>query len=249
MNRLLAYWVGQANLWRNRNLEWWAPYVTALYISGAIIIMGAKFDDLVNLDLNEIGDFAAGVFGPVAFLWLILGYLQQGKELKASTQALKLQAEELNNTVTQQSLMVASQERSLINYENSIEPLLKALVVYADWDEGDFYCTVSIENFGDYCELISVHSYAKSGASSTVSLDPLFPNDLVTFRVPSLSEYEDFQVTVEYTARSGISNSQMFEMKSYYYEEDGKHGYTVKKIPFLSSSYYRSPLSNLAAQV
>ena len=154
---------------------------------------------------------------------------------------MRLQAKELNNSVKQQSLMVASQERSLINYENSIEPLLKALVVYADWDEGDFYCTVSIENFGDYCELISVHSYAESGVSSTVSLDPLFPNDLTTFRFSSLSEFEDFQVTVEYTARSGIMNAQVFEMKSYYHEEDGKYIYGVKKIPFLSSSFYRKP--------
>lgn len=242
MNRLLAYWVGQTNLWRNRNLEWWAPYVTALYISGAIIIMGAKFDDLVNLDLNEIGDFAAGVFGPIAFLWLILGYLQQGKELKASTEALKLQAQELNNSVSQQSLMVASQERSLINYENSLEPLLKALVVYASWDEGVFYCTVSIENFGDYCESINVDSYAKSGASSTVSIDPLFPNDLKTFRFSGLDEFEDFQVKVGYTARSGIMSEQIFKMNSYYDDEEGKHRYAVSKVPFLAASFYRKPV-------
>jgi len=203
--------------------------------------MGAKFDDLVKLDLNEIGDLAAGAFGPIAFLWLILGYLQQGRELKASTEALKLQAEELNNSVTQQSLMVASQERSLINYENSLEPLLKALVVDADWDEGDFYCAVSIENVGHYCEVNNVYSYAKSGVSSTISLDPLFPNDLVTFRFSGLSEFEDFQVTVEYTARSGIMNAQIFEMESYYDKENGKDRYIVKKIPFMSSSFYRKP--------
>lgn len=241
MNRLWGYWVGQANLWRKRNLEWWAPYITALYIGGAIIIMGAKFDDLIKLDLNEIGDLAAGVFGPMAFLWLILGYLQQGKELKASTEALKLQAKELNNSVKQQSLMVASQERSLINYENSVEPLLKALVVDSRWDGDGFYCIVSVQNCGDYCESNSAHSYAKSGVSSDVSLDPLFPNDLVTFRISDLVEFEDFQVSIQYTARSGIMNTQVFEMKSYYCEEDGKHLYAVKKIPFLSLSFYRNP--------
>jgi hypothetical protein len=203
--------------------------------------MGAKFDDLVTLELNEIGDLAAGVFGPLAFLWLILGYLQQGKELRASTDALKLQAQELNNSVTQQEMMVASQERSLINYENSIEPLLKALVVYAGWDEGEFYCAVSLENFGDYCELINVHSHAKSGASSSTSLDPLFTGDLVTFRFYGLNEFEDFQITVEYTARSGIKNSQSFDMETYYDDDESKHRYFVKKIPFLSSSFYRKP--------
>jgi len=203
--------------------------------------MGAKFEDLIALKLNEIGDLAAGVFGPLAFLWLILGYLQQGKELKASTDALKLQAKELNNSVAQQEMMVASQERSLINYENSIEPLLKALVVYAGWDEGDFYCTVSIENFGEYCELISVYSHAKSGASSSDNLDPLFTGDLVTYRFNGLNEFEEFEITVEYTARSGIKNAQSFDMKTYYDDDKSKHRYFVKKIPFLSSSFYRKP--------
>jgi hypothetical protein len=35
--------------------------------------------------LNELGDFLAGIFAPIAFFWLILGYIQQGKQL-ADTQ-------------------------------------------------------------------------------------------------------------------------------------------------------------------
>ena len=238
MNRLRIYWIGQANFWCSRSLEWWAPYLTALYIGGAALIMGAKFDDLLTLKLNEIGDLAAGIFGPIAFLWLILGYLQQGRELKASTDALKLQAQELNSSVTQQEMMVASQERSLINYENSVEPLFKALVVHTGWDGDGFYCSVSLENSGEYCELISVDLHAKSGASNSISLDPLFAGDLITFRFYDLNEFEDFQVTVDYTARSGIKNSQSFDMRTYYDHEESKYRYYVKKIPFLSLSYY-----------
>lgn len=241
MSGLRTYWIDQWKWWHSQSFEWWARHLTALYVGGAITIMGAKFDELITLKLNEIGDFAAGVFGPVAFLWLILGYLQQGRELKASTDALKLQAKELNNSVKQQEMLVASQERSLINYENSIEPLLKALVVYAGWDEGRFYCTVSLENYGEYCELITVYSHAKSGASSSTSLDPLFAGDLVTFRFYDLNEFEDFQITVEYTARSGIKNAQSFDMETYCDEDESKHRYIVKKIPFLSSSFYRNP--------
>ncbi len=58
-------------------------------------------------ELNSWGDFFAGFFAPLAFLWLVLGYLQQGEELKHSTEALKLQAEELRNSVEQQSQLVA----------------------------------------------------------------------------------------------------------------------------------------------
>lgn len=57
--------------------------------------------------LSQWGDFFAGFFAPLAFLWLVIGYLQQGDELKQSTQALRLQAEELRNSVEQQSQLVA----------------------------------------------------------------------------------------------------------------------------------------------
>lgn len=239
LNRFRAYWVGQVNWWCSRNFEFWAVCFTAVYIGGSILIMSARFDELLKLDLNEIGDLSAGVFGPVALLWLILGYVQQGKELKLSTTALQLQAQELEKTVEQQVKMVSSQERSLVNYENSIEPLLKALVVYADWDEGVFYCTVSIENFGEYCEFITVYSESKSGVSSSIGLDPLFPNDLDSFRFCGLVEWEDYEVAVEYTARSGIINTQYFDMTSYYDEDNSSYAYAVKKIPFLALSFIR----------
>jgi len=58
------------------------------------------------MPLNEVGDFLAGVFGPLALFWLILGFLQQGKELQQNTQALELQAEELRNSVQQQKELV-----------------------------------------------------------------------------------------------------------------------------------------------
>ena len=56
--------------------------------------------------LNEWGDVFAGFFAPVAFLWLVLGYMQQGQELRNSTAALNLQADELRNSVEQQSQLV-----------------------------------------------------------------------------------------------------------------------------------------------
>lgn len=55
---------------------------------------------------NEWGDFFAGFFAPLAFLWLVLGYMQQGQELQLSTQALLLQADELRNSVQQQKELV-----------------------------------------------------------------------------------------------------------------------------------------------
>jgi hypothetical protein len=74
-----------------------------------IVLMGIAVRDpcrLLTMELNELGDFLAGFFAPLAFLWLVLGYLQQGEELQHSTKALQLQAEELRNSVEQQRELV-----------------------------------------------------------------------------------------------------------------------------------------------
>ncbi|MFS6935305.1 hypothetical protein [Klebsiella oxytoca] len=70
---------------------------------------------------NEFGDFLAGAFSPVAFLWLILGYLQQQKELQQNTRALELQAEELKNSVDQYKEMVLVAREQLTAERDNLE--------------------------------------------------------------------------------------------------------------------------------
>ncbi|MFN4312570.1 MAG: hypothetical protein ACK4FK_18455 [Ferrovibrio sp.] len=41
---------------------------------------------------NEMGDFFAGIFAPLAFLWLVLGYMQQGDELRRTQKDVERQA-------------------------------------------------------------------------------------------------------------------------------------------------------------
>lgn len=87
--------------------------VTGIYLMCVAALVYWKRATIPCLELNEIGDFLAGVFGPVAFLWLVLGYLQQGRELKLSSEALQLQAAELKNSVDQQKEMVGIAGRQL----------------------------------------------------------------------------------------------------------------------------------------
>ncbi|MFC0179030.1 hypothetical protein [Thorsellia kenyensis] len=61
-----------------------------------------------KMTLNELGDFLAGAFSPLAFLWLVIGYMMQGKELKLNRQMLELQAEELKNN--NQALLLQAKE-------------------------------------------------------------------------------------------------------------------------------------------
>lgn len=50
---------------------------------------------------NNFGDFWAGTFAPLAFWWLVLGYFQQGIELRQNVEALKRQSEETGKLVEQ----------------------------------------------------------------------------------------------------------------------------------------------------
>lgn len=79
---------------------------TLIYLVGISALTWGRIGTLGDMPLNEVGDFLAGAFGPVAFLWLVLGFLQQGYELR-------MQATELKNSVEQHKEMVKTtkQER------------------------------------------------------------------------------------------------------------------------------------------
>ena len=112
----------------HKKLEFWGVMGTAIYLLVIASTVAFKFSDFVALDLNELGDFLAGAFGPIAFLWLVLGFLQQGRELKLSSEALLLQAKELKNSVEQQTIMaqaamqqIESQRAALRLQEEEVE--------------------------------------------------------------------------------------------------------------------------------
>lgn len=91
-----------------RKLNWIGGGLTIVYMAFMFWVVGDRIGELRGLKLNELGDFLAGAFGPVAFLWLVLGFLQQGEELRQGTEALRLQADELKNSVEQQSIMAGA---------------------------------------------------------------------------------------------------------------------------------------------
>lgn len=87
--------------------------ITILWIILWTILLYYDRDSALKMTYNEWGDFFAGSFAPLAFLWLVIGYFQQGKELSQNTkaleqqeQALQLQVNELKQSVEQQREIV-----------------------------------------------------------------------------------------------------------------------------------------------
>lgn len=79
---------------------------SCLWVAVAVFMLVSDPSKAAKMTPNEWGDFLAGSSAPLAFLWLILGYLQQGQELQLNTQVLQLQVEELKESVRQQRELV-----------------------------------------------------------------------------------------------------------------------------------------------
>lgn len=93
---------------------WFGVIISVTYCVGLYLTVNQLGLNIMT-SWNEFGDFLSGAFSPLAFLWLILGYLQQQKELQQNTRALELQASELKNSVDQYKEMVDVARQQLIS--------------------------------------------------------------------------------------------------------------------------------------
>ena len=73
--------------------------LTAVYVLGLVAYLAVQGQNPADLRLNELGDFLGGVSSPLAFLWLVLGFFQQSREIRLSNKALHLQAKEMRRSV------------------------------------------------------------------------------------------------------------------------------------------------------
>jgi hypothetical protein len=135
-------------LWlRKKNFDWWVKGFTSFYVSGFFILFGFRAGEVFALPLNELGDFLAGGFGPIAFLWLILGYKQQGEELKASSAALEAQVTELKNNLELQRINAEKQDLS-------VDPIFYIQYLDEQNQFGKSLDRLVITNKGDTCRQV-----------------------------------------------------------------------------------------------
>ncbi len=82
-----------------------------IYVSGVI-----GWNRFAFLPADQLGSFLEGAFAPLAFLWLVIGYFLQKKELEQNTQALRAQAEEIQRqseqAIIQSEKLTASEMHS-----------------------------------------------------------------------------------------------------------------------------------------
>lgn len=120
-------------------------------------------EDISKLKANEIGDFIAGMLGPVGTLWLIAGYMQQRIELKQNTAALRQQANELANSVFHQQALSDTAARQLEDtrahlYATRLPNLLFVLQTTEHQSSLDLVILLEIINTGEACTAVKMFS-------------------------------------------------------------------------------------------
>lgn len=212
-------------------IGWIGITATTAYAAAVIWFVDGKWSDVQDLKLNELGDFLAGAFGPLAILWLVLGFFQQGAELRQNRQALHIQAEELKNSVEQQALMVSVAEGQLqtardslakqieLERQREIERIRQAQPVFRlhNTGYGSIASTInrhqiSIKNLGSECGDVAI------------SIDSLFLSDPLTkqfnhikrmgvtvFELDVEKDYsEKAEFHISYIDALGITQKQIF---------------------------------------
>ena len=102
--------------------------LSILYIAAILLLRGNDVWMLFKAgNLNELGDFLAGFFTPLAFGWLVYGYLLQSKELRLQREELTLTRDQLGK---QTELL---EEQVTADHQDAIPRLTLRFKQYMGW--------------------------------------------------------------------------------------------------------------------
>ena len=219
---------------------------SAAWLGAAIALVLPSFPLEQPLTPNEWGDFFAGMAAPLAFWWLVIGYLQQGIELRQNTSALALQAQQLELQVREMKASVAEQARAVdvatqhlqitqqsaewqLNYQRlSLQPAFRLLQAFtARGSDNHFYGAFTIKNVG--------HRVTKAKLFPALGVHG---DTLITMNTKTVDVWDtDDSVVIEPILHSG--QAQPFEVKIDYVDGRGANASVLLRIkPGLSDDEY-----------
>lgn len=204
----ITSWVKALLCWfKVQSFERWAGVITSAYLSVFLVIIIARCGELISLELNELGDFSAGIFAPLAFLWLVLGYRQQGQELRESSKALQSQSEAL-----MKSVLLQTEANALPDKMN--DPVLN-FVCIAQNPENNEFGVFKIINEKSTCFDVTIDVNAIWGEQSRggeVVGTLLEGSDRTYYANKSAVQFPMFLVSINYTRITGSKGSQLFRV-------------------------------------
>ncbi|TFL19667.1 hypothetical protein [Jannaschia formosa] len=222
-------------------LFWFGVFFSVLYLICGLW-WAVSIDAFTDLRPNELGDTLAGFFGPLAVFWLILGFFQQGAELRNSVATLKLQAEELAKSVEQQKEMALvarealEHEREALNaqrreHHHSAQPKLSVNFWPYRQDGWKAYYKLGIKNFGARISDLRINLRHPELSDKVISLAVLESGagEDLDIGKPGGRIAENFNGVIHF--RDGNGNEQQEVMEFLYDEEKRLYRVQLAKRP------------------
>lgn len=168
--------------------------ITAVYATGVGVLLALRWDEVRSLDLNALGDFAAGAAGPIAFLWLVLGYFQQGDELRINTEALQSQAEELRQSVAAQEALASAMRAQnslteklaladVLRRKRLIQPAFSLEISSLYKRDAVFVLNLRVTNHGAECRELFIDVFDNDDSSAQHALESMVREQKTLFDV------------------------------------------------------------------
>lgn len=138
---------------------WLGVGATAVYLLLALAyVLAQGFGEFLSLPADNLGSFLEGAFAPLAFLWLVIGYFLQQRELHEASRALRAQHEEIRIANKQTALQTESlkasevhaRQQAYLDLANQMRSQLGAIagLLYISSQAADLGGNVSVEAQG-----------------------------------------------------------------------------------------------------
>lgn len=103
-----------------RQLDWrlfLAMSITTFWLGFGLFYLGIVigWDQFFSQPLESLGSFLEGAFAPLAFLWLVVGYFLQQKELAKNTAVIQQQHTEMQKSANNAALQATSIQASALH--------------------------------------------------------------------------------------------------------------------------------------
>ena len=138
---------------------WLGVGATVVYLLLALVyVLSQGMAEIVSLPAENLGSFLEGAFAPLAFLWLVIGYFLQQRELHEASRALRAQHEEIRIANAQVALQTESlktsevhaRQQAYLDLADQVRAQLGAIAgfLYVSSQAADAGGTVSVEEQG-----------------------------------------------------------------------------------------------------
>lgn len=94
-----------------------AMFLTVFWLGSGMFYLSVYigWSEFFNQPLESLGSFLEGAFAPLAFLWLVVGYFLQQKELSKNTEAIQKQHIEMEKSSRHAALQASSIQASALH--------------------------------------------------------------------------------------------------------------------------------------